>query len=87
MMGSLLTSKLQLRSVIFQGFTQDKLYINKSYAIMSAFHPPSTALKLLISILKQNDKTPWLEMFIAPLEVGALSCTDKVANARSVPLK
>lgn len=54
---------------------------------MSAFYPPSTALKILISILKLNDKTPWLEMFIALLEVGALSCTDKVANARSVPLK
>lgn len=26
-------------------------------------------------------------MFNALLEVGALSCTDKVANARSVPLK
>lgn len=42
MMASLLLSKGEFKalSVIFQGFGQDKLPINKSYAIMSVFPPP-----------------------------------------------
>lgn len=87
MMASLLLSKgvFAARSVIFQGFGGDKLPINKSYAIsiMSVFFSPFTIPTLLISTLKAEWYIPMIgNVQCTSGSVGALSCADKVANAK-----